>query len=51
MTEDDVRAKLREANVAGYDEVRAVVLETTGSVSVLDGAREIDHDLLRGVRN
>lgn len=50
VTRDDVRAKLREANVLGYDEVRAVVLETTGDVSVLHGDRDPDPDLLQGVR-
>lgn len=37
VTVDDVRAKLREANVLRLAEVRAVVLETTGDVSVLHG--------------
>lgn len=50
VTQDDVRAKLREANVLGYDQVRAVVLETTGDVSVLHGDRVPDPDLLQGVR-
>lgn len=50
VTRDDVRAKLREANVLDYDQVRAVVLETTGDVSVLHGDRTPDPDLLQGVR-
>jgi uncharacterized membrane protein YcaP (DUF421 family) len=33
----DIWAKMREANVLTLDEVRAVVLETTGDVSVLHG--------------
>ncbi len=37
VTEDDLRAKLREANVLSMDHVHAVVLETTGDVSVLHG--------------
>lgn len=35
VTEGDLRAKLREANVLAWDQVRAVVLETTGAISVL----------------
>lgn len=50
VTKDDVRAKLREANVLDRDEVRAVVLETTGDVSVLHGTRDLDADLLSDVR-
>ncbi len=37
MTQDDVRAKLREANVYNYESIRAVVFETTGDISVLHG--------------
>lgn len=37
VTKDDLIAKLREANVLALDEVRAVVLETTGDISVLHG--------------
>ena len=50
VTPSDVRAKLREANVLSYDDVRAVVLETTGDISVLHGDQPVDHDLFRGVR-
>lgn len=35
LTEDDLRAKLREANVLCLSQVHAVVLEGTGDVSVL----------------
>lgn len=35
MTEDDLRAKLREANIIDPAQIRAVVMETTGDVSVL----------------
>lgn len=48
ITEDDLRAKLREANVLSVDEIQAVVLETTGDVSVLVGDH-LDPDLLEGV--
>jgi uncharacterized membrane protein YcaP (DUF421 family) len=50
VTLDDLHGKLREANVLRYDQVRAVVLETTGDVSVLHGDGPFDPVLLRGVR-
>lgn len=50
VTEDDVRAKLRQNNVHSLDEVRAVVLETTGDVSVIRGDGAIDHALMADVR-
>ncbi len=50
VTEGDVRAKLREANVLDQSEIRAVVLETTGDVSVLHGDGPLDPSLLDGVR-
>lgn len=37
VTQGDLRAKLREANVLRLSEVRAVILETTGDISVLHG--------------
>ena len=49
LTGDDLRAKLREANVLDPARVRAVVLETTGDVSVLHGDA-LDETLLEGVR-
>lgn len=48
VAESDLFAKLREANVLSLTEVRAVVLETTGDVSVLHGER-LDDGLLHGV--
>ena len=45
---DDLFAKLREANVLDMEDVRAVVLETTGDVSVLHGER-LEEALLEGV--
>lgn len=48
VTEGDLVAKLREANVLCLSKVRAVVLETTGDVSVLHGD-DIDETLLGGV--
>ena len=54
VTEDDLRAKLREANILQWDEVRAVVVESTGDVSVLHGPTDgspLDPSLLSGVRD
>ena len=45
----DLLAKLREANVGQLGEVRAVVLETTGDVSVLHG-KQLEDTVLQGVR-
>lgn len=50
VTEDDVVAKLREANVTDLGQVLAVVLETTGDISVLHGDGPLDERLLDGVR-
>lgn len=54
VTENDVWAKLREANVITVAEVRAVILESTGDISVLhgdpDGPR-LEAALLTGVRD
>ena len=51
VTESDLIAKLREANVIQISEVYAVVLETTGDISVLHGKKdlELDDKLLQGV--
>lgn len=49
VTENDLRAKLREANVLKFSDVRAVVLETTGDISVLHG-EELEEGLLESVR-
>lgn len=49
VAEADVMAKLREANVRDLAEVRAVVLETTGDISVLHGP-DLHETLLEGVR-
>lgn len=54
VTEHDLWAKLREANVLDPSEVRAVVLETTGDISVLHGEPDgvdLNPCLLRGVRD
>lgn len=44
VTNADLRAKLREANVTQMDQVKAVVMETTGDVSVLHH-KNLDHTL------
>lgn len=49
VTKDDLRAKLREANVQNYDQVQYVVLESTGDVSVVHGSEQIEDDLLSDV--
>lgn len=43
----DLIAKLREANVMNFSDVRAVVLETTGDISVLHG-EDLDERILEG---
>jgi uncharacterized membrane protein YcaP (DUF421 family) len=53
VTPDDLRAKLREANVTDYSQIKAVVLETTGDISVLqtkDSSQILDDDLLTNVK-
>lgn len=51
VSENDLRAKLREANVTQYDQILAVVFETTGDISVLHKGRSdtLDQDLLHEV--
>lgn len=49
VTSDDLRAKLRQANIHRYDQVRYVVLETTGDVSVVQGEGALDRDILTDV--
>ncbi|MEE2950145.1 MAG: YetF domain-containing protein [Pseudomonadota bacterium] len=49
VSRDDVLAKLRGANVMHFEEVRAVVLETTGDISVIHGP-DMAPGLLDGVR-
>jgi len=51
--EGDLIAKLREANVLDYSEVKAVILESTGDMSVLHGNsdKNLHPDLLIDVRS
>lgn len=46
----DLMAKLREANVLDIQQVKAVVLETTGDISVLHGHHCAD-EILEGTRS
>ena len=52
LTEDDLRGKLRAAHVVHRAQVRAVVFETTGDVSVMftEDNRDLEPWLLEGVR-
>ena len=52
LSETDLQAKLREANVLNYQQVKAVVFETTGDISVLhaDSDVRLDPSLLKGVK-
>jgi uncharacterized membrane protein YcaP (DUF421 family) len=51
VTPDDVRAKLREANVTHLSQVKAVVMETTGDISVMHNDSDLmpDEELLTSV--
>lgn len=52
MTESDLYGKLREANAFEFDQVLAVVFETTGDVSVIhtsDGTRRLDQKIFENI--
>ena len=52
VTEEDLRSKLRESNVIRLKEVRAVIFEATGDISVLhteDANEQIEDWLLKDV--
>jgi len=52
VSRSDLIAKLREANVLHFGQVRAVVFETTGDISVLHASNadeKLSSDLLAGV--
>ena len=54
VSEGDLRSKLREANVLNLNQVRAVVFETTGDISVLhteDMSEQIEDWLMKDVEN
>lgn len=50
VTRDDLRAKLRGADVMRHDQVRAVILETTGDISVLTSDGPFDDEVFEDVR-
>ncbi|PQJ32948.1 hypothetical protein BST92_13890 [Nonlabens arenilitoris] len=53
IEKEQLIAKLREANVMSFDQVEAVVLESTGDISVLHRTEDEDslhQDILEGVR-
>lgn len=52
VTKGDLLNKLREANVLRLDQVKAVVFETTGDISVMhgDNSEELEAWLLKDVR-
>lgn len=52
VTRSDVYGKLREANALNYDQVLAVVFETTGDISVLhtqNAGAELERDFVQNV--
>jgi len=54
VKEEQLIAKLREANVLNFNQVCAVVLESTGDISVLHNsktgvAEELEEEILKGV--
>lgn len=53
VTRSDIYGKLREANTLNYDQILAVVFETTGDISVLHSCDEdakLESDFLSNVR-
>lgn len=50
ISRSELFAQLRSAGVHRLDQVRAVVLETTGDLSVLRQEQGLDDELLQGVR-
>lgn len=50
VTRSDVIAKLRQSNVHRMNEVIAVVIETTGDISVIHGDGRLDPELFDNVR-
>lgn len=50
VSREELWAQLRLAGVHRRDQVHAVILETTGDMSVLQGDGPFDRELLQGVR-
>ena len=53
VTEDDIRSKLRKANVKNRNEVKVVIFETTGDIVVIHGedSTQIEDWLLKDVQH
>lgn len=49
ITKNDLLSKLRESNVLHFDEVRAVIIEPSGDISVLHGDRDVQDVILEDV--
>lgn len=50
ITEDDLKSKLRSSGITSPQQVLAVILETTGDVSVIKKSDEISPWLFEGIR-
>ena len=51
VSKSDLIAKLREANALDMSKVKAVVLETTGDISVLHGDEVMNDALIEDIRD
>ena len=51
ITENDLKARLRKANITSREDILAVVFETSGEISVLHSRKETEADswLLEGI--
>jgi len=49
VTHEDLRAKMREANLSGPEDVAFMILETTGDISILTHS-DLGEKMTRGVR-
>lgn len=50
LTEEDLKSKLRSSGISSRKEVLAVILETTGDVSVIKKSDDISPWLFEGIR-
>jgi uncharacterized membrane protein YcaP (DUF421 family) len=50
VSREELWSQLRLAGVQRREQVYAVIMETTGDMSVLAGGRDVDPELLKGVR-
>ena len=52
ITEDELKAKLRQQDICNYQQIKAVVLESSGDISVIqnpDAKVSFDPNMLDGV--